>query len=104
MNIDYDYSFGFSFYEGHFLGAWAFIAGFTIHVGLKFPVMVRSLRSRRFRTELRTSLVDTRPEPIGDSGLVAVAPRPPTISRRGVLALVGAGSLSIVALTVGQTL
>jgi DMSO/TMAO reductase YedYZ molybdopterin-dependent catalytic subunit len=27
LNIDYDYSFRFSFYNGHFYGAWAFIAG-----------------------------------------------------------------------------
>jgi DMSO/TMAO reductase YedYZ molybdopterin-dependent catalytic subunit len=35
LNIDYDYSFRFSFYNGHFYGAWAFIAGFTVHVALK---------------------------------------------------------------------
>jgi DMSO/TMAO reductase YedYZ molybdopterin-dependent catalytic subunit len=103
MNIDYDYSFRFSFYEGHFLGAWAFIAGFAIHVALKLPLMVRSLRSRRFRTELRTSLADTRSEPLDPGGLVAVAPAAPTMSRRGALALVGGSSLAILVLTIGQT-
>jgi DMSO/TMAO reductase YedYZ molybdopterin-dependent catalytic subunit len=104
MNIDYDYSFKFSFYRGHFLGAWAFMAGFVIHIALKLPLMVRSLRSRRMRTELRTSLADTRPEPLDAGGLVAIEPGPATISRRGVLALVGGSSLAILALTIGQTL
>jgi DMSO/TMAO reductase YedYZ molybdopterin-dependent catalytic subunit len=104
MNIDYDYSFKFSFYEGHFLGAWAFMAGFVIHVSLKLPTMVRALRSRRLRTELRTPLSGTRPEPPDEFGLVAVAPAAPTISRRGALALVGGSSLAILVLTVGQTL
>jgi DMSO/TMAO reductase YedYZ molybdopterin-dependent catalytic subunit len=103
MNIDYDYSFKFSFYQGHFLGAWAFMAGFVIHITLKIPLMVRSLRSRPFRGEMRTSLADTRSEPLDPGGLVAVAPSAPTISRRGALALVGGSSLAILVLTIGQT-
>jgi DMSO/TMAO reductase YedYZ molybdopterin-dependent catalytic subunit len=104
MNIDYDYSFRFSFYQGHFLGAWVFMAGFVIHVGVKLPTMVRSLRSRSLRAELRTDLAHTVPEVAGDDGLVAATPRPATISRRGVLALVGGSSLAVLVLTVGQTL
>ena len=33
----------------HFYGAWVFIAGFVVHMGLKAPRMVRSLRSRSLR-------------------------------------------------------
>jgi DMSO/TMAO reductase YedYZ molybdopterin-dependent catalytic subunit len=104
MNIDYDYSFKFSFYEGHFLGAWLFMTGFVMHISLKIPTMVRSLRSRPLRTELRTSLADTVPEPPDEFGLVATNPAKPTISRRGALGLVGASSLAILVLTIGQTL
>jgi DMSO/TMAO reductase YedYZ molybdopterin-dependent catalytic subunit len=104
MNIDYDYGFHFSFYNGHFLGAWAFIAGFVIHTALKVPVMWRTLRARPLATELRTSLADTRPEPADESGLVSVDPAPATMSRRGALALVGGSSLAVVALTAGQTI
>ena len=35
-----------NFYSGHFYGAWAFIAGFAIHVCVKSGDMVRALRSR----------------------------------------------------------
>ena len=103
LNINYDYSFKFSFYDGHFFGAWIFIAGFSVHAALKTPTMVRALRSRRLRSELATSLADTVPEPLDASGLVAVNPAPPTVSRRGALALVGASSLAVVVLTAGAT-
>jgi DMSO/TMAO reductase YedYZ molybdopterin-dependent catalytic subunit len=103
LNIQYDYIFGFSFYTAHYFGAWVFIAGFAIHVLIKFPKMVAALRSRSFRTVLRTTRADTRPEPPDDDGLVAADPAPPTMSRRGALALVGSGALFVAVLTTGQT-
>jgi DMSO/TMAO reductase YedYZ molybdopterin-dependent catalytic subunit len=103
LNIQYDYIFGFSFYTAHYFGAWIFIAGFAIHVLIKFPKMVTALRSRSFRAVLRTLRADTRPEPPDDSGLVATDPAPPTVSRRGALGLVGGGALFVAVLTAGQT-
>jgi DMSO/TMAO reductase YedYZ molybdopterin-dependent catalytic subunit len=109
MNIDYDYSFGFSFYDGHFIGAWIFIAAFALHATLRFPRMWRALRSRSFSRELRTGLDETRtelPEPGDDPAdtLIASAPSEPTISRRGVLALVGGSSAAVFLLTAGQSI
>jgi DMSO/TMAO reductase YedYZ molybdopterin-dependent catalytic subunit len=104
LNIQYDYIFGFSFYTAHYYGAWVFIAGFVIHVLIKLPKMVTGLRSLSFRTVLRTSRADTRPEPPDIDGLVATDPGPPTVSRRGALALVGGGALFVAVLTAGQTL
>jgi DMSO/TMAO reductase YedYZ molybdopterin-dependent catalytic subunit len=104
LNIQYDYIFGFSFYTAHYFGAWFFIAGFVVHVTLKLPTMVRSLRSRSIRVELRTSLGQTHPERADADGLVASSPSRPTISRRGALALVGGGSLMIAILTIGQSI
>jgi DMSO/TMAO reductase YedYZ molybdopterin-dependent catalytic subunit len=104
MNIQYDYAFGFSFYTGHFYAAWVFIAAFGAHVAIKLPTLVRSLRSRSFRQELRTPVEQTRPEPLDDDGLVPVDPDAATMSRRGVLALAGGSSLAVVALTAGQSI
>jgi DMSO/TMAO reductase YedYZ molybdopterin-dependent catalytic subunit len=109
MNIDYDYSFGFSFYDGHFFGAWVFIAGFTMHAVLRFSRMWRALKSRSFSREMRTGLADTRPEEPepGDDpadSLIADNPALPTISRRGALALVGGSSLAVFFLTAGQSI
>ena len=103
LNIQYDYIFGFSFYTAHYWGAWVFIAGFVVHVAVKSPTMWRSLRSRSMSSVLRTSRGDTVPEPLDVTGLVARDPAPPTLSRRGALALVGAGSAFVGLLTVGQT-
>ena len=103
LNIQYDYIFGFSFYTAHYFGAWVFIAGFVCHICLKLPTMVRSLRSRSLRGVLRTSLADTVPEPFDPDGLVARTPDPPTLSRRGVLGVVGGGALLVALLTAGQT-
>lgn len=107
MNIDYDYGFKFSFYDGHFFGAWAFMAGFVVHASLKTPRMWRSLRGRPLAQELRRDLSQTRPEVRPDDedpadSLIASEPAPPTISRRGVLALVGGSSLGVIVLTAGQ--
>jgi DMSO/TMAO reductase YedYZ molybdopterin-dependent catalytic subunit len=104
LNIQYDYIFGFSFYTGHYFGAWVFIAGFLMHIALKIPRMVTGLRSISLGEVLRTGRGDTRPQPPDPDGLVAADPAEPTMSRRGALALVGSGVLLIGVLTVGQTL
>jgi DMSO/TMAO reductase YedYZ molybdopterin-dependent catalytic subunit len=107
LNIQYDYVFGFNFYPAHYFGAWVFLAGFVVHVSVKLPTMVRALRSRSLRAELRTPLERTRPEPADPAdpdSLVALEPAAPTVSRRGALALVGGGSLLVAVLSVGQTL
>jgi DMSO/TMAO reductase YedYZ molybdopterin-dependent catalytic subunit len=103
LNIQYDYIFGFSFYTAHYFGAWVFIAGFVMHIAVKIPRMVAGLRSLSLREVLRTNTSDTRPEPLDADGLVASDPADPTISRRGALGLVGAGTLLIAVLTAGQT-
>jgi DMSO/TMAO reductase YedYZ molybdopterin-dependent catalytic subunit len=105
MNIDYDYAWKFSFYDGHFLGAWLFITGFVVHVTLKLPKMWSALKGRSIRSEMRRSLADTEPEPYeGPDGLVARDPASPTISRRGALGMVAGASAAVVALTAGEAI
>lgn len=104
MNIQYWYVFPGSFYALHLYGAWVFIGAFVAHVVLKFPRMVRALRSRRMREELRIDTAATRPEPPDPDDLVSPNPATPTMSRRGALGLVGAGSLSLLVVSVGQSL
>jgi DMSO/TMAO reductase YedYZ molybdopterin-dependent catalytic subunit len=104
LNIQYDYIFGFSFYDAHYFGAWVFITGFLMHIALKIPRMVAGLRSLSFREVMRTDVTETHAQPPDDTGLVAAEPAAPTVSRRGALALVGSGVLLLAVLTVGQTL
>ncbi|MFG3298150.1 molybdopterin-dependent oxidoreductase [Micromonospora chersina] len=100
LNIQYAYLFGFDFYTAHWYGAWVFTAALVTHVAIKLPRMVSALRGPGFA---RTPVERTRPEPADPDGLVARRPGPATMSRRGVLALVGGGALLLAALTVGQS-
>jgi len=104
LNIQIFYVFPFSFYTAHYYGAWVFLGAFVVHVLVKFPTMVRSLRTRTVRSVLRTPLADTVPEPLDEGGLVAVDPAPATLSRRGALGFVAAASATLVAFYVGQIL
>lgn len=104
FNIQLYYIFPGSFYRLHLYGAWVFIAAFIVHVTLKLGPMWRALRSRSFVRELRTDLAHTRPEPPDQHGLVPTGPAAPTISRRGAVGMVGAGSLALLAVTAGQSI
>lgn len=104
LNVSNFYPWKFSFYAAHLYGAWVFIAAFIVHVGSKLPRMLHALRERPLRRELRTSLADTRAESPDPDGLVAAEPAAPTVSRRGLLAGVGLGSLAVLALSAGQVL
>lgn len=103
LDIQYYYVFPGSFYKLHFYGAWVFIAAFVVHVVLKLPRMVTALRSRSLRRELRTDTAHTVPEQPDPDRLVTPNPAQPSMSRRGALGLIGAGSLTLVALSVGQS-
>ncbi|MGV9808683.1 molybdopterin-dependent oxidoreductase [Micromonospora chersina] len=100
LNIQYAYLFGFDFYTAHWYGAWIFTAALVTHVAIKLPRLVTALRGPGFT---RTPVERTTPEPADPDGLVARRPGPATMSRRGVLALVGGGALLLAALTVGQS-
>jgi DMSO/TMAO reductase YedYZ molybdopterin-dependent catalytic subunit len=103
LNVQYWYVFPGSFYTLHLYGAWVFITAFVVHVALKLGRVRSALRSRRLRDELRAPTAATVPEPPDPDGLVSPDPAPPSISRRGVLGLVGAGALTLLATTVGQS-
>jgi DMSO/TMAO reductase YedYZ molybdopterin-dependent catalytic subunit len=106
LNVQTYYPFpqGGNFYSLHFYGAWVFFAGFVMHAAIKMPTLVRSLRGRSIIEIMRTSLRDTRPEPLDSGGLVALKPDPPTISRRGVLAFAGGSAAVVGVLAAGQSL
>ncbi|WP_327121557.1 molybdopterin-dependent oxidoreductase [Streptomyces sp. NBC_01341] len=89
LNIQLEYLFPGSFYPLHFYGAWVFIAAFLAHTCLKLPRALRVLRAGL---------------PAGEKDELA-SPRPtvPTVSRRGALATVGAGSLLLLVTSAGRS-
>lgn len=104
LYIQYDYIFGFSFFPAHYYGAWVFIAGFLMHITLKTPRMIAGLRSMPLRNVLRTNRADTLPQRPDPDGLVAAEPGPPTMSRRGVLGVVGGAAALTALISAGQTI
>ncbi|MFE6036772.1 molybdopterin-dependent oxidoreductase [Streptomyces sp. NPDC056452] len=91
LNIQLEYLFPGSFYPLHFYGAWVFFAAFLAHAGLRVPQAVRVLRSGGLSGPVR-----------GDR-LEAPAPAAPTLSRRGALAMVGAGSAVLLVTSAGRS-
>ncbi|MFE2375704.1 molybdopterin-dependent oxidoreductase [Streptomyces sp. NPDC059398] len=102
LNIQLDYLFPGSFYTLHFYGAWVFTGAFAAHVALRLPAAVRVLRERGLRAPLRDPAAGQQEPPDG-SGLVTPRPAPMTLSRRGLIGLVGGGSLLLLVVTAGQS-
>ncbi len=105
LNAQVFYPFKFSFVVAHYYGAWIFVGALVLHVLVKVPIIRRAYADNGVLKPLKASLAETRPE-AGDphGGLVASAPAAPTVSRRGLLALVGAGSLGLLVVTAGQSI
>lgn len=104
LNIQLDYIFPGSFYPLHFYGAWVFIGAFVVHIAFRIPLMFRMLRSGGLREELRGRAKEGETALSDPTGLVSPRPAAPTMSRRGALGMVGAGSLVLLAVTAGQSI
>jgi DMSO/TMAO reductase YedYZ molybdopterin-dependent catalytic subunit len=103
LNVQLYYPWHFNFVVAHYYGAWVFLASLTIHVAIKLPVMIRAWRQRGVLAPLRADLERTLPEPYERGSLAPSEPATPTISRRGLLALVGSASAGLLVVTVGQS-
>ncbi|MEV2278159.1 molybdopterin-dependent oxidoreductase [Nocardiopsis sp. NPDC049922] len=99
LNVQLEYVFPGSFYVLHFYGSWVFLGGFVVHIATKAPTMVRALREGP-----PSSGESPGGAPPGDTGLVTPDPAPATLSRGGLLGMVGLGSLTLLAVTVGQSI
>ncbi|WP_330454923.1 MULTISPECIES: molybdopterin-dependent oxidoreductase [unclassified Streptomyces] len=91
LNIQLEYLFPGSFYPLHFYGAWVFFAAFLAHAGLRAPQAVRVLRTGGLAGQ------------VPDDVLQSPAPAAPTLSRRGALAMVGAGSFVLLVTSAGRS-
>jgi len=91
-NMQNWYVFKFDFVVMHYYGGVVFVAALAVHVAIKMPVVVRAYRDRGV------------PGPRDPDGLVAVEPAEPTLSRRGLLTFVGAGSALLLVTNAGQSI
>lgn len=102
INIQVFYPWHFDFVQAHYYGAVVFTASLVAHVIVKVPTMRRAYRARGVLAPLREDLAHTRPEPGEAGGLAPSSPGPPTLSRRGLLGLIGGSSAGLAVLTAGQ--
>jgi DMSO/TMAO reductase YedYZ molybdopterin-dependent catalytic subunit len=99
-----DYFRGGDFYALHYYGAWVFVTMFVLHACVKLPTVRRAYRERGVLKPLLDGLPQTAPEVPTARGLAPVNPAAPTISRRGLLAMVGGASLTIFAVQAGESI
>jgi len=104
INIQLWYPFGFSFVLGHYWAGVAFVAALAFHLATKIGVMRRAFRASGVLRPLREDLEHTRPEAqlTGLHTSAPAAPAPPTLTRRLLLGGVGAGSIGLALMGVGQ--
>jgi DMSO/TMAO reductase YedYZ molybdopterin-dependent catalytic subunit len=106
-NAQLYYPFKFNFVVAHYWGAWIFTSALLLHVAVKLPTIRTAYRDRGV---LRPLIDDLQPdgtnaEPYDpDHGLVAPSPEPPTVTRKGMLGLVGAASGALLVTTAGQSI
>jgi DMSO/TMAO reductase YedYZ molybdopterin-dependent catalytic subunit len=104
-NIEYYYAWRhFGFVLAHYYGAWVFVSALVLHVCVKLPTIAQAYRTRGLLAPLREDLAHTVAEPAEPGGLAPAAPAEPTISRRGLLAMVGGASLSLFLVNIGESI
>ena len=104
LNIQLFYPWNFSFVPAHYYGSFVFLAALGLHLVTKVPVALKAFRERGVIAPLRDDLANTEPEPPGEETTAPYSPQAPTISRRGLLATVGAGSLGLFLIGIGQVI
>ena len=104
LNIQVYYPWAFSFVPAHYYGAFIFVSSLVLHVALKLGTVRRAFREHGVLAPLREGIETTRAHPADEHSTAPVSPAAPTISRRGLLATVGAGSLALLTATAGQSI
>ncbi len=103
MNIQLYYPWSFSFISAHYYAAIVFLAALALHVGLKFPTVRDSFSELGVLRPMKYGLRQTGAEPYREGSTTALEPAAPTVSRRMMLATVGATSVGLGLMMVGQT-
>ncbi len=104
LNMQLYYPWSFNFVVAHYYGAFVFLGALTVHVLTKLTVIRAAYAERGVLKPLMDDVAHTVPEPHHPNGLGPKDPGPVTISRRGVLGLVGATSAGLFLVTAGQSI
>jgi DMSO/TMAO reductase YedYZ molybdopterin-dependent catalytic subunit len=105
MNIGYWLGpFGFAFLPAHYYASMVFLGALALHLVLKLPVVATAFRREGAFRPLGEGISRMRASDPAVDDLASPNPREPTISRRGLIAAVGGGSLVLAAMTAGANL
>ncbi|MGI8439197.1 MAG: molybdopterin-dependent oxidoreductase [Thermoleophilaceae bacterium] len=117
LNIQIAFLWSFSFLDAHYYASFVFLAGLGLHLVVKAPIIFRAYRENGVLRPLKDDVAHTVPEPLlsrdamaaaaptsEEHTTVAPAPGPATVSRRGLLGLVGAGSLGLAIMAAGPVI
>ncbi len=104
FNIQVWRPWSFSFVPAHYYAALIFAVALALHVGLKVPLVRRTFRDEGVVAPLREDRAHTTREGPDGAQTVATSPGPTTISRRGLIATVGAGSAALGLMAAGQSI
>jgi DMSO/TMAO reductase YedYZ molybdopterin-dependent catalytic subunit len=103
LNIQLFYPWHFGFVRAHYYGAWVFIAALVLHVAVKLPTVRGAYRTHGVLKPLRQDLARTRAHAFAPGGLEPASPAAATISRRGLLGIVGGASLTLLLVNIGES-
>ena len=104
-NIQLYYPWGFTFVPAHYYGAFIFLSALAVHIATKLGIFTRAFKREGVVRPLRDDLAHTKPEPVVDHDSSApTLPAEPTISRRGLVAAVGAGSAGLAVMAAAQSI
>ena len=104
LNMQLYYPWSFNFVVAHYYGAWVFLGALTVHVLTKLSTIRTAYAERGVLKPLMDDVAHTVAEPHRVNGLAPEVPEAATISRRGVLGLVGATSAGLFLVTAGQSI
>ena len=104
INVEYWLPFGFSFVPAHYYAAMIFLGALALHLTLKLPIVASTFRREGAFRPLGEGIDRMRVADPEVDTLASPAPHAPTISRRGMLGAVGAGSLGLVVMATGSNL
>ncbi len=103
-NSQYFCPWKFNFVVAHYYGAWVFLGALFVHIATKFTTIRHAYAERGVLRPLMDDVAHTEPEPWVKGELAPEVPEAASISRRGVLGLVGATSASLFVVSAGQSI
>jgi DMSO/TMAO reductase YedYZ molybdopterin-dependent catalytic subunit len=104
LNVEYWLPFGFAFLPAHYYAAMVFIGALALHLTLKLPIVAATFRREGAFKPLGEGIERMRAADPEVDTLASTVPAAPTISRRGMLGVVGLGSLGLLVMTSGANL